>query len=77
MTYNTPPPAALWKLARFLDYRNGQTGRGTILPTKAQVAAYIGVCPTVLTAWLTGRCCPKADKHLAIILAAKRFCTKH
>jgi len=77
MTYNIPPPAALAKLARFLDYRDGQTGRGSILPTKAQVARAIGVCPTVLTAWLTGKCHPKADKHLPIILAAKRFCKKH
>jgi len=77
MIYNIKPPAALARLGRALDHRDGQTGRGSILPTKAQVAAAIGVCPTVLSAWLTGKCHPKADKHLPIILAAKRFCPKH
>ncbi len=71
------PPAALAKLARFLDYRHGNTGRGTILPTYAKVAREIGVCPTVLTAWFDGRCNPKQDKHLPIILAAAKFIPKH
>jgi len=71
------PPAALARLARALDHRHTATGRGSILPTYAQVAAYIGVCPTVLGAWLSGKCCPKQDKHLKIILAAAKFCPKH
>lgn len=71
------PPAALARLARALDHRHGHTGRGSILPTYAQVARFIGVCPTVLTSWFDGRCNPKADKHLKIILAAKKFCPQH
>jgi hypothetical protein len=77
MTYNTKPPAALWRLADYLDYRKNSSARGSILPTYAQVARDIGVCPTVLTSWFTGRCCPKPDKHMKIILAAKKHIPKH
>jgi hypothetical protein len=77
MTYNVKPPAALWRLADFLDHRKTSTSRGSILPTYAEVARFIGVCPTVLTSWFSGRCCPQADKHVKIILAAAKFVPKH
>jgi len=77
MTYNIKPPAALARLGRALDHRHTATGRGSILPTYAEVAKFIGVCPTVLGAWLSGKCCPKQDKHVPIILAAAKFVRKH
>jgi uncharacterized membrane protein YkvA (DUF1232 family) len=77
MTYNIKPPAALWRLADYLDYRKNSSARGSILPTYADVARFIGVHQNVLVDWFMGRSCPSRDKHIKIILAAAKYVPKH